>query len=486
MMRERVKGRYLLFRCSIVIGLLLGLLLLVETVMTYRYVARGLVRQEAQREADHRMLMIARAARLTGIRESSRLGPVLREVTQEAPRQIAWIRVLSIDGDVVAGDAPAGAAPRYSREDLRAALEQRDRRPRQQTTESGQVLITLNPFRLPPPASPPPSDRPAEPPQNRRHRPELIEMALYTDGISVHFGPLRHNLIIGVSAAFALLGAVIIIALRFGNYLRGKEIEKELELARRVQLDLFLNENCVATRIQFAAECVPAWQVGGDLYDVFETDDHETALVVGDVSGKGLSAALLMGVVHGAIRASCASGSSINHEKAAERLNNLLCGKTSRERFVSLFWSYFDAGAGVLRYINAGHWPPLLMRGAAELDEVLRLEQGGPVLGVLPGAPYNQAAVAIEPGDLLVVFSDGILEASNSRQQQFGEERIIAAVERNWAKSPAEICNAILADVRSFIGNEAAQDDQTLLVARLEPKQAPTTRPAEIEKVIRV
>ncbi len=485
-MSERVRGRHLWFRCSIVIGLLLGLLLLVETVMTYRYVARGLVRQEAQREADHRMVMIARAARLMGIRESSRLGPVLREVTQEAPRQIAWIRILSIDGDVVAGDAPAGAAPRYSHEDLRTALERRDRRTRQGMTASGQILVILNPFRLPPPGSPPPADQAAEPAQNRHRRPELIETALYTDGISVHFGPLRHNLIIGVSAAFALLGAVIIIGLRFGNYLRGKEIEKELELARRVQLDLFPNENCVATRIRFAAECVPAWQVGGDLYDVFEADDGETALVVGDVSGKGLSAALLMGVVHGAVRASVASGSAVDHEKAAERLNNLLCSKTSRERFVSLFWSYFNAGARVLRYINAGHWPPLLMRGGAELEQVLRLEDGGPVLGVLPGAPYNQSAVAIQPGDLLVVFSDGILEASDSRQQQFGEERIIAAVERNWAQPPAGICRAILEDVRSFIGNESPQDDQTLLVARLEPKQALTTLPAETEKLVRI
>ncbi len=485
-MSERVRGRYLLFRCSIVIGLLLGLLLLTETVMTYRYVARGLVRQEAQREADHRMVMIARAARLTGVRDSSRLGPVLREVAQEATRQIAWIRVLSVEGDVVAGDAPPNAAPRYSRDDLRESLENRDRRTRRLMTENGEVLVTLSPFRLPPPGAAPPSNWRLEPPQNRRRRPELIEIALYTDGISVHFGPLRHNLIIGVSAAFALLGAVIIIGLRFGNYLRGKEIEKELELARRVQRDLFPSENCVATRIQFAAECVPAWQVGGDLYDVFETDDRETALVVGDVSGKGLSAALLMGVVHGAVRASCASGSAADHELAAARLNSLLCGKTSRERFVSLFWSYFSADTGVLRYINAGHWPPLLMRGGAQLEEVLRLEEGGPVLGVLPGAVYHQAAVTIQPGDLLVVFSDGILEASDSRHQEFGEERIIAAVERNWTKSPAEICRAILADVRSFIGGEAAQDDQTLLVARLEPQHAPPKRPSEIERAVRV
>jgi sigma-B regulation protein RsbU (phosphoserine phosphatase) len=192
-------------------------------------------------------------------------------------------------------------------------------------------------------------------------------------------------------------------------------------------------------------------------------------MVLGDVSGKGLPAALLMGVVQGAVRASSVTGAAAHHEQAAERLNHLLCMKTARERFVSLFWCYFDRRASVLRYVNAGHLPPLLVRreGGGQ-QKVIRLDSGGPVLGLLPGARYTQAEVRAEPGDLLVVFSDGILEAANSQDEEFGEAGVIASVERNWNRPPREVCGAILADVRAFLGKELPQDDQTLLVIRLD------------------
>jgi sigma-B regulation protein RsbU (phosphoserine phosphatase) len=213
--------------------------------------------------------------------------------------------------------------------------------------------------------------------------------------------------------------------------------------------------------------------VGGDLYDVFETDDGEVALVLGDVSGKGLPAALLMGVVQGAVRASCGTGAAANHEQAAERLNHLLCMKTAHERFVSLFWCFFDRQASVLRYINAGHLPPLLVRyeNAAE-PRIIRLDQGGPVLGLLPGARYTQTVEPVQPGDLLVVFSDGILEATDAQEAEFGEEGIVNAVEKHWNRTPSEICAAILEDVRVFLGKELPHDDQTLLIARLDQARA--------------
>jgi sigma-B regulation protein RsbU (phosphoserine phosphatase) len=190
-----------------------------------------------------------------------------------------------------------------------------------------------------------------------------------------------------------------------------------------------------------------------------------------------------MGLVQGVVRASGTTASPLDHEQAAERLNRFLCGKTANERFVTLFWCYFNANEGILRYINAGHWPPLLMRGGAHLTEVLRLERAGPVLGVVPGASYEQAEVAVQSGDLLVVYSDGILEASDSQEQEFGEERLIAAAQRNWSRSPLDICEAILADVQSFVGQEVPKDDQTLLVARLEPKQGKAIASAEVTAV---
>jgi len=507
-MNERAKPKFLWFRLSILFGLLLGLLLLAQTVLTYRYVSRSLVRQEAQREADRRMQSIGRAARLTGSREPATLTPVLHELVHEAASQIAWIRILSMDGRVLAESEKTPEAPAYKSGELGRLLANRERRAVERATAAGTVAIVVNPMRFGPPLFlRPPEDpasqiarapdasqntdsvqaQPASPPQPSPSPPaedrgggrgrggrggrgggDVTEIAVYLDGVSANFGPLRQNLIVGCLAAFALMAAVIVIGLRFRHYMRGRHMEEELSLARRVQHDLFPTEDSLANSLQFAAKCVPAYQVGGDLYDVFEMDDGAIGMVLGDVSGKGLPAALLMGVVQGAVRASSVTGAAGHHEQAAERLNHLLCMKTARERFVSLFWCYFDREASVLRYINAGHLPPLLIRHEGDKQVVIRLDSGGPVLGLLPGARYSQAEVAVDPGDLLVVFSDGILEAANAKDEEFGEEGVIASAERNRFLAPADLCSAILDDVRIFLGKELPQDDQTLLVVRLD------------------
>jgi hypothetical protein len=466
------------FRVSIALGLLLGLLLLVQTLLTYHYVSRSLVRQEARREADRRTQSIARAARLTGSRDSATLTPVLREMVHEASAQLAWIRILRFDGTVLAESEAIAGAPQYRPGDLGRLLDNRERRQVERKTAAGDVIIIVTPIR-PDPSGPGAGDRPRDGRFGRRG-PEVAEIGIYLEGVSTSFGPLRQNLIVGCSAAFALMGAVILIGLRFRNYMRGKHIEEELALARRVQNDLFPAENSLATRLTFAAKCLPSYEVGGDLYDVFEMDNGDVGMVLGDVSGKGLPAALLMGVVQGAVRASSITGAAANHEHAAERLNHLLCMKTARERFVSLFWCYFDKRASMLRYINAGHLPPLLVRpDSGGQQKAIRLDSGGPVLGLLPGARYTQAEVWVQPGDLLVVFSDGILEAANSQDEEFGEAGVLASVERNWNNPPREICDSILADVRTFLGKELPQDDQTLLVIQLdaaarEPEAATT------------
>lgn len=470
-----MKPKYLWFKISILLGLILGLLLLAQTVVTYRYVRSSLVRQEAAREADRRLLSIGRAARLTGARESAALTPVLYELVHEAPQQIAWIRILNVQGKILAQSEPVEGAPAYTEDKLRRMFGDAERHPEERVTRQGGVLITLNPLR----GGGPPQGRggsrptgegrqPGEGRSGRRPQPEFVEVAVYLDGVSAHFGMLRENLVLGCTAAFALLAAVIIIGLRFPGYMHGKHIEEELSLARRVQTDLFPSDTSTVHHLAFAARCVPAWQVGGDLYDVFETDDGEVALVLGDVSGKGLPAALLMGVVQGAVRASCGTGAAANHEQATGRLNELLCMKTAMERFVSLFWCYADQRRGVLHYVNAGHLPPLLIRHDGVAPKVIRLDEGGPVLGLLPDAQYRQATVTICPGDLLVLFSDGILEAANTRDEEFGEQGVIGAIERNWSGTPAEICAAILADVGTFLGKAVPQDDQTLLVVRLD------------------
>lgn len=532
--RTRVRG-YIWVKISIAFGLVLGLLLLAQTVVTYRYVLRGMVRQEAQNEADRRVLSLARASRLTGSRDASTLGPVIDELIKEAPQKIAWMRVLSTDGKVIASGGSLGSVPQWTTETLRSASGGRGVQPNIRTIEAGDVLIAVSPLRFgggpgrngggpqldlpranPPaetggrsggeggdrgPAGTPPGDfgppLPAGasgataaanfPPNGdfargprggsgdfgrgpgRGPGGPYVETAIYLDGVSVSFAPLLMPLGVGTTAAIALLVAVVIIAVRFPHYLNSKQYEEELALARRVQNDLFPREGVSTGNVEFAARFIPSRQVGGDLYDIFETDDGGVAMVLGDVSGKGLSAALLMGVVQGAIRTSSDAGLADRHEHAAERLNHLLCMKTARERFVSLFWCYLNQEGNVLSYINAGHLPALLVRERFGRPDVWRLEQGGgPVLGVLPGARYRPAEIAIEPGDLLVVFSDGVSEAANAAGEEFGEEGIIESVKREWRNSAGGVCDGVLADVRRFLGDELPHDDQTLMVVRLE------------------
>jgi serine phosphatase RsbU (regulator of sigma subunit) len=461
-MEETTKYQYFWFKASIVLGLLLGLVLLVQSVLTYRFVSGVMVRQEAKRESDRKLQAIIRGSRPSGKRDTTTIHTLMDELLKEAPQQIAWMRVLDMSGREIVQSGKTAGAPVYAPDALDKIVEDRDRLPETRQTPAGTVLVTLNPLFV---------GLPATGRGLARTIPGvgIVEIAIYLNGVSTRFGGLRENLFVGCSAAFALLAAVIVIGFRFRNYLRGKQVEEQLAMARLVQFDLLPPGKLLTRDLEFAAQCVPAWQVGGDFYDAFETDDHQIALVLGDVSGKGLSAALVMGVVQGSIHAANATGPAANHEQSAERLNQLLCMKTARERFVSLVWCYFDPVASVLGYINAGHLPPLLIRQTdTGAFEVHRLDQGGPVLGVLPGATYHQSRMTVLPGDLLVVFSDGILEAANSLDQEFGEERILAVVEENWTGSPTEIRDAILAKVRIFLGRESPHDDQTLMVVRLQ------------------
>jgi len=467
-MDGRSRPRYLLFKASIAFGLLLGILLLGQTVLTYRWVRTGMVRSEAKREADRRVQALIASSRLAGIRDSSVFSPVIDDLVKGSPQQFAWVRVLKMDGSTIALSGKTAGAPSYTSGMLSKLMLDRERQPVVVKTPSGPVLISLNTVRIGVPPGPAPG---------RPITVGVMEIGVYLDGVSTRFGTLRENLILGCSAAFALLAAVFVIGLRFRHYLRGVQVEEQMAMARRVQFDLLPPGSLLTRDLEFAGKCVPTWQVGGDFYDAFETEDHQIALVLGDVSGKGLAAALLIGIVQGVVRASNGTGSAFSHEQSTERLNHLLCMKTARERFVSLFWGYFDPLRSVLSYINAGHLPPLLMRqtAAGEIETHRLNEGGGPVLGLLPGASYTQVGVQVLPGDLLVVFSDGIVEAENSLEQEFGEERILSAIRESWTGSPTEIRDFILTSVRQFLGKELPQDDQTLMVVRLQ--HVPFTAP---------
>lgn len=260
---------------------------------------------------------------------------------------------------------------------------------------------------------------------------------------------------------------------RFGSLIdtqRGKALvvmylESELHLAKRVQSDLQPKPSSVSPHVEFAASAIAADHVGGDFYDIFETESGKVAIVLGDVSGKGVLAALLVSVLHGAIR-------SLDGAAARIRLRadqRMLCERTACERLATLFWGVFDRSTDNLRYVNAGHVAPMLVQQHGERIE--RLQEGGPVLGLPPDALYSAGMVKIEDGDKLIVYSDGIIEAAND-EEEFGEARIAEIISDSSDAVPESLCERIVKQVTAFAGFEAPQDDCTLIIVKLLPTRA--------------
>ena len=281
-----------------------------------------------------------------------------------------------------------------------------------------------------------------------------------------NFWPIRRNLLINCSGALALLVTVVVAGLGFRSYAHGKYLEEQLEIAGQVQSELLppLTEKYVG--VHLATEYTPAEQVGGDFYDVFRLKNERIALVMGDVSGKGVPAALLMGVIHGAVRSSLWSESPSRHESESQQLNRLLCERASGERYASMFWCYHDPIAHTLSYVNAGHCPPLLTRNSGSKVEISRLHVGGPVLGVLPNARYEHATVQVSTGDLLLMYSDGLVEATNPHGEEYGEVRLRELLATLTEKNVDDIRRVILASLAAFSGTTALRDDLTIVVAQ--------------------
>ncbi len=485
-MAEAQSRRYTFFKLLLVVGALLGILLLVQSARTYQFISKQLIVTELHRETGRQLSYFMQLAHEKDVERTRDFSAVTSALLNERGDEIAWIRLLNARAEVI-HTAGYPEAPPCTEEDTRELLSG-ERVMKTLQTSVGPVLVSLRPLRLrftrarpgsaistpaPPPDAarfPPPPSEPGMDGELRDQRrawggPILVEMALYWSSVAPEFGGLRRVMFIQVSAAIALLAAMAIIALRFGNYLHGKQLEQQLDVARNVQQDLLPQEFPSRENLDVSAICDPAWQVGGDFYDAFQLSGDRVALVLGDVSGKGLPAALLMGLIHGAVRSGITDGTQL--EDATRRLNELLCDGTAVERFVTMFWCSYAPSQNRLRYVNAGHLAPFVVRRDADGgSELLRLEEGGPVLGVVRPAPYRAGEVDLRMGDLLVLFSDGVIEAANEQEEEYGEERLASILREIDGQSATDVRDTILADVRQFAGGQTQRDDLTLLVVR--------------------
>jgi len=205
---------------------------------------------------------------------------------------------------------------------------------------------------------------------------------------------------------------------------------------------------------------------GDDFYDAFSLYGERAAFVLGDVAGKGAPATVLMGVLHGAVRSASWTESGLHHCEATQAINRLLCERAVPNRFPSMFWSYFDPLSQHLKFINAGHCAPLLAK-RGKRSPILQLRTGGPALGVLSGAEFEQGSVRLDTGDCLVLYSDGIVQATNTTGEEFGEGRLMAVVRAHAEQTMEAIRDAILKAVNAFAADELPNpnDDRTLVIA---------------------
>lgn len=240
-------------------------------------------------------------------------------------------------------------------------------------------------------------------------------------------------------------------------------MQEELRLAYEIQNNLLPKEPPLLAGYDIAGKSIPAKEVGGDYFDFLAVEEHRLAFCLGDVSGKGLPAALLMANLQAAVRSQAMAGTSLT--SCLERANSLLFRNTSAEKFATLFFGCLDAASPVLHYCNAGHNHPFLISNEAEPQ---RLSRGGVALGCFESFPFEESQVQLNPGDQLVVFSDGISEAVNHADEEFGETRLYELVAANREASAAELIEKILQSVDDYAGDRPQMDDMTLVVVKRE------------------
>lgn len=240
-------------------------------------------------------------------------------------------------------------------------------------------------------------------------------------------------------------------------------MQEELRLAYEIQYNLLPGEPPRLAGYDIAGKSIPAKEVGGDYFDFLTVGENSLAFCLGDVSGKGLPAALLMANLQAAVRSQAMAGTSLT--ACLERANALLFRNTSPEKFATLFFGCLDAAGHVLHYCNAGHNHPFLI---GKETEPLRLSTGGLALGCFESFPFEESQVQLNPGDRLVVFSDGISEAVNHADEEFGEARVYELAAANRDISAAELIEKILQSVGAHAGDRPQMDDMTLVVVKRE------------------
>ena len=291
------------------------------------------------------------------------------------------------------------------------------------------------------------------------HEEEVLGV-LYVDNVAAPV-PYEHSDLLILTHIGHLAAVKILETKSFEQLQRRRQMEEELRRAANLQQSLLPADPLLSPPYRIAGRNIPSSEVGGDYFDFIDGDAPVLTVGLGDVAGKGMPAALLMTNLHASVRAHVESDTELPMVMA--RLNRSIHRAVRGERFITLVLVALDRATGHFRYVNAGHNPPLLVRasGATEM-----LSVGGLLLGMFPEAVYESAALELEAGDILVLYSDGVTEAMDASDQEFGEERLVAYLQKNRSMDPEVLVESLIRAVHEFSKDGKPGDDVTVAVIR--------------------
>lgn len=238
-------------------------------------------------------------------------------------------------------------------------------------------------------------------------------------------------------------------------------LQEEIAMARQIQLDLLPSTPPVYNTLSISVHSVPSRTVGGDFYDFINLNDNRLGIVIADASGKGMPAALMIAQIQAMIRSEVNNGIPIS--KMLKNINHQIATSTSPEKYVTLFYGELDPVSGEFVYSNAGHNYPVLMRSDKSIE---LLESGGTVIGALPLLEFKSSTIKVQPEDILFLFTDGLSEAMDESEQEYGEERIKRLICENFENDPQTLVDNLLKDVKSFDPTDPPRDDTTIIAMK--------------------
>jgi phosphoserine phosphatase RsbU/P len=305
-----------------------------------------------------------------------------------------------------------------------------------------------------------------------RTKGDLLGVLALGESVGNRLSPDKRQMLENVAGQLAL---VIENTKLLRRVVEHERLRAELAVAAEVQRNLLPATDLRLSEIDLCGFCKPASQVGGDYYDFVRLGHNRAGICIADVSGKGISAALLMSVVQASLRSQLFSPQEqVPASTVVTMLNRLICTSVSSSRYVTCFYGQLDAADGLFRFVNAGHNPPLLLRqpdqaepGSGPGAVFESLTSGGPVLGMFPTVEFEEGEVRLRSGDILVAYTDGVTEAMSLWEEEFSEERLRAAILEASQQNAKQILSHIVSRVADWSQGAAQHDDITVVVLKL-------------------